>query len=785
MLSKTKLLTMTSALALTAFAGETVAQQLVLEEITVTARKREESLLDVPMSITALGREQLENFNIQDMSDISKMTPGMFFSDFGSNRNDRYNRQFIIRGLAINNFANFSNAAILFIDGAPSASGNMPGTLDIERVEVLKGPQTATFGRNTFTGAISVITRDPGDEWEARAVGEYSTYNSNQIGLSVSGPIIEDTLSVRISGEHREKGAQYTNVVDGIGLGGQTTTGISGTVLFTPTEDLEIRARANYFEFDDDAGAHYRLTKVDHNCDPGGTGANTYFCGTAPDIDVSRLEYQFLDQRWSDLVFPNTFHNPPLATDPGTTSENWSFNLGIDYTFDNDWLFEATTAYGKTNASTINNEWYNPDGDPAATDPAIFNRFYSGPGDSRRNSWSWLYNLERYFQDFSQEVRLSSDTDDRLRWTVGANYVAFEGASGLLGDVPLGAPLLLPSSQRKTKTWSGFAGVFYDVVDNLELGLEGRYQSEDITDTPRWTADRIGLTPLNGKWKFFTPRVSIKYKPTEDVTLYGQWAQAKRPGAFNSILAPGFQSQEFIDAVIALTGAKLEVDPEDMDTYELGVKARILDGRGNVTLSVYTGSVTNQQTTQSYVLTLPLVGIGSVFVNEGKTNLKGIEFDTSIQVTEELTVSAAYAYNDSEIKTGGDAGLLGISGGLSDGVGNRLAATPRTSGNVTARYTSELSESLDWYVGGEYTYRGGIYATHANLVSTGKQHLVNARVGVENDDMSIELWGKNILDSDTPEMISRPFDYDSFQTVGLQISLPRKPTFGVRMNYNF
>lgn len=783
MLSKTKLLTMTSALALTAFAGETVAQQLVLEEITVTARKREESLLDVPMSITAIGREQIESFNIQDMSEISKMTPGMFFSDFGSNRADRYNRAFVIRGLAVNNFANFSNAAILFIDGAPSASGNMPGMLDVERVEVLKGPQTATFGRNTFSGAISVVTRDPGDEWEGRGVAEYSTYNSNQIGLSVSGPL-GDKASVRISGEHRTKGAQYNNVVDGIGLGGQTTTSLAATFLFEPTENLEFRLRGEYYEFDDDAGAHYRLTKVDHNCDPGGTGANTYFCGTAPDIDVSRLEYQFLDQRWSDLTLPNAFHQEPLATDPGTTSINKSLNLGIAYTFDNNWLFEATTAYGKTDAGTINNEWYNPDGDPAATDPAIFNRFYT-PGSPLRNSWSWLYNLNRYFEDFSQEVRLSSDYEDRLRWTLGGNYVEFSGASEVIGDVPLGAPLLLPGSRRQTKTYSGFAGVYYDVLENLELGVEGRYQSERITDTPRWTGDRIGLTPLKGQWDFFTPRVSVNYKPNEDVTLFALWAQGKRPGAFNSILAPGGQSQEFIDAVVALTGAKLEVDPEEMNSFDLGVKARILDGRGTVTLAVYTGSITNQQTTQSYVLALPLVGIGSVFVNEGKTNLKGIEFDTQIQVSEELTVSAAFAFNDSELKTGGDAALLGISGGVTDGIGNRLSSTPRTSGNVTARYSSELNESLDWYVGGEYTYRGEIFATHANLVSTGTQHLVNARVGIENDDMRIELWGKNILDSDTPEMISRPFDYDSFSSVGLQISLPRKPTFGVRMNYNF
>ena len=470
---------------LTAFAGETLAQQLALEEITVTARKREESLLDVPMSITALTAEQLEKFNIQDMQEISRMTPGMFFTNFGSNRNERYNRQFIVRGLAVNNFANFSNAAILFVDGAPSASGNMPGTTEIERIEVLKGPQTATFGRNTFSGAISVTTRDPGDEWEGRAIAEYATYDSSQVGLSLGGPIVENKVFFRVSGEHRNKGGQYRNTVDGTRLGGQSTTSISGIVKFEPTEDLDFRLRGSYYEYDDDAGAHYRLVKVDHDCDPGNTGAPTYFCGKAPSRDVSRMEYQLLDQRWIDLTLPNAFFQPPLAKDAGVTSENKNLSLGIAYTFANDWIFESFSSYGKTRAGTINNEWYNPDGDPAATDPAVFNRFYAGPGDPKRNTWSWLYNLNRFFKDFSQEVRLSSDTDSRLRWTLGGNYVAFSSAGEVIGDVPLGAPLLLPSSRRQTRTYAGFAGVYYDVLENLELSAEARYQKDKATDTPR------------------------------------------------------------------------------------------------------------------------------------------------------------------------------------------------------------------------------------------------------------------------------------------------------------
>lgn len=757
-------------------AAQGVGKGLVLEEIIVTARKREESLLDVPMAISALGKDQLEKMNIQDMTDISKLTPGMYFSDYGSNRADRYSSQFVVRGLAVNNFANFSNAAILFVDGVPIASSNIPGTLDIERVEVLKGPQTAQFGRNTFSGAISVTTRQPTNEWDARALAEYATYDSSQVGLALSGPIIKDKVLFRLSGEHRNRGAQYHNVVDGQNLGGQTTTSISANLKFTPTEALNISLVGNYYEYHDDPGAAYRLTKADHNCDPGKTGKNTFFCGKAPAIDESRLVFLYIDQRWKDLILPRAYFKPPLATTPGLTSENTHLSGSLAYTFANNWLFEASTGYDKTNAGTISNEWYNP---------KVTNRLATPANGARTDVFSWLYNLNRYFKDFSQEVRLSSDAASSLRWTFGGNYVKFDGAGEVNGDVALGALTLLPGSRRVVKTLSGFGGAYYDVIENLELGLEARYQSDKAADTPRYFANLTGTPNLRGKWNAFTPRVTLNYKATEDITLYALWARGNRPGAFNAALAPGANLAGTQAAIVAQTGAKLEVDPEKIDSYDVGVKARVLDGRGIATLGVYTGSITNQQTSKSFVVATPSVLIGSVFVSQGKTSFNGVEFDSSLQVTKELSVSAAFALNDVKIKVGGNPALLGLSGGLTDGVGKRLAGVPRTSGNLTARYTNKLTDAFDWYVGGEYIYVGGKYATNANLVSTGAQQLVNVRAGVENDGVRIELWGKNILDNKTPPDISNPFDYDSFTGVGLQINLPQKPTYGVRMNYKF
>lgn len=776
MLSKTKLLTMTSVLALTAFAGETLAQSLALEEIVVTSRKREETLLDVPLSITALSAAQLDKYNLQNMEELSRMTPGMFYTDFGgTGRQDRGSSQFVIRGLSINNFAQSASAAVMFVDGVPVYSGNTPGTMDIERIEVLKGPQTATFGRNTFSGAISVTTRDPADEWGGKMVAEYANYDSTRLGLSVEGPLVEDKVSFRISGEHRKEGSQYQSSADSTPLGGQTTSSLWGTLKFTPSEQLEIRATANFFTYRDNPGAHVRFIKEDHTCDVGNTGSPTWFCGILPEASDADTHAYFTDQRWLDLTLP-VANLPGLNDKPGLYSENLHANLKVTYTLENDIELQSITGYDTNKDSNIQQEWSNEN---------FANPFFGVIPGVRSDSF-WLYLLEGDAKDFSQEVRISSSSEDRLRWSVGGNYLYFSTVGSVIGDVSLGAPLNLPGARRQTKTWSGFASIYYDVMDNLELGLEGRYQNDKITDSPRfWATDARGPgTPLDGSWNVFTPRVSLKYKPTEDTMIFALWARGSRPGAFNSNLSPGALAPGVADAVAAATGARLEVEQETLDSFDIGIKSKFMDGRGTVTLSAYTGAITNQQQPQSITLLQPSLFIGTVLTNQGKTNMKGIELETSFQVTDEFNVSAAYSINDTSISRGEDLGVVSI-GADPNVVGNRLAQAPRTQGFINGTYTSALNSSMDWYAGADLLYVGGKYVTTANLLSTGSQYLLNARIGIEMEDVRIELWGKNILGDETPDQAQKAFDYETFSPVALNIALPKKTTFGLRVNYDF
>ncbi len=577
----------------------------------------------------------------------------------------------------------------------------------------------------------------------------------------------------RLSGEHRNEGSQYQSSFDSTPLGGQTTSSLWGTLKFTPSDQLEIRAVANLYKYRDDPGAHIRFIKEDHTCDVGNTGAPTWFCGIVPEASDADTHARFTDQRWLDLTLP-VVNLPGLNDQPGLKSENFHANLKVGYTFDNDVTLETITGYNETKDANIQQEWSNEN---------FANPFFGVRPGVRPDSF-WLYILEGDASDFSQEVRLSSGSDERLRWSIGGNYLYFSDVGSVIGDVSLGAPLNLPGARRQTNTWSGFASLYYDVMDNLELGLEGRYQSDKIKDTPRFWAPEGPRTPLKGSWNVFTPRVSLKYKPTDDTMIFALWARGSRPGAFNSNLSPGALAPGLAEAVAAATGAMLEVEQETLDSFDIGIKSRFMDGRGTVTLTGYTGAITNQQIPQSITLLQPSLFIGTVLTNQGKTNLKGVEFETSFQVTDEFNVSAAYSINDTSIKRGEDLSVASI-GADTNVLGNRLAETPRTQGFINGTYTSALNSSLDWYTGADFLYVGGKYVTSGNLVSTGAQYLLNARIGVEMENMRIELWGKNILGDETPDQAYDAFDYETFTPTALNIGLPKKTTYGLRVNYDF
>lgn len=295
-----------------------ISQNATLEEVIVTARKREESLLEVPFAITAFTAEALEQYDFEDFNELQYVTPGFTFVETGI-RQDRSGFSYILRGINVASAAQPAAAATLFVDGAPVVIGRLSSFQDAARVEVLKGPQTAYFGRNTFAGAINVVTKNPGNEWVVVVSGELAKYDTSDIDVSVEGPILEDTLSFRVNAKQMIKGGHYSDNAFGRGdIGRRETRAMSGTLYFTPSDQLAIKVFGEYSELDDGISAFWDFPINEFgNCNPGGGAVPNWYCGVLPDARVAETRIgvpAIVDDIFIDrAVTPFTFLDDQLT----------------------------------------------------------------------------------------------------------------------------------------------------------------------------------------------------------------------------------------------------------------------------------------------------------------------------------------------------------------------------------------------------------------------------------------------------------------------------------------
>jgi len=265
-----------------------------LEEIIVTARKREENLQDIPIAINTVSAEDILEGAIDGLEDISSLATGFYFFNQGQNQPGRYNTQLRFRGLNQAQFSPSFETGALFVDGVYVLNGGTSLSLmDIERVEVIKGPQAAYFGRNTFGGAVNFITRDPSmEELSGEVTGSFSDRSKVDINAFVETPIIEDKLSASFGLRYYDKQGHYT-ASDGGRLGDEETTTFTTKFLFRPVENLDIKFRYSYSEDEDGAPAQaYVAGRLNDSCSgrtvttPAGETATPvrFICGQVPDV---------------------------------------------------------------------------------------------------------------------------------------------------------------------------------------------------------------------------------------------------------------------------------------------------------------------------------------------------------------------------------------------------------------------------------------------------------------------------------------------------------------------
>lgn len=833
------------AVSLLAFQSPTILAQddsngLILDEVVVTARKREENLSDIPIAINVISEQDILEGGIAGLEDVSSLSSGFYFYNQGQSQPGRYNTQLRFRGLNQAQFSPSFEAGALLIDGIYVLNGGTSLSLmDIERVEVIKGPQSAYFGRNTFGGAVNFITRDPDmEEWGGEATLSLGHRNSTDLNLFVEGPIIKDKLSGSLGIRVYDKEGHYT-ASDGGSLGDEETQTFSGKLLFQATDNLKFTVRATYSEDDDGAPAQaYVAGQVAGNDSCSGRTITTsagdvvspsaYVCGQVPDLNAA------IPVGGSSLIDGNTIipsfifdglttgprpNGAPFVNDIGLKRETTRLAVTAQYDW-NDYTFEAIYGYNDQGANWIRD-----------FDLSGFSNAYSQDPQG--------------LEDTSFEFRVTSPQDGRLRWAAGFNYYEQEftssGAGGNFAFACLGtgnpaAPcvpnfgLAFPNSLQnadESEVSGIFGAVDYDLTDELTFTFEGRFYDDTLTKGGLVGEQGLISGARTIEVKEFLPRVILRWQPLDGTTIYGSYAKGVLPGDVN---------QQFLNAddrerpqYLAVFPSLGESTPqEELDAFELGLKQDLFGGQGYLNFSIYTNEWTGIKGRSSVAVneTCDAIGPNAIgvtgcayagvvpgdpkliddptnpgnlvpFLNarnvllDGDADLWGWELEVGGQITAGWTVDAALAYVDTEY-TRYEFNFVQRIVGFSNMQGNSTPRVPKWSGNISTTYEFPIRGDMTGFIRGDVNYLGEVFTDETNLAYLDGYFLTNVRAGIDADRWRAELFVKNLFDEDAWATGARfsdtafPTDFSNFFVQqGYNLTPQNRQEFGVRGTFRF
>jgi len=820
-----------------------------LEEIIVTARKREETLAEIPMAITAFSAEQLERGGFTGLQDLSFQTAGMHFHKQGGQIPGRFNTAVRFRGMNTNQRAASQQVGTVFLDGVYISEG-VAGIdfSNIERVEIIKGPQSATFGRSTFGGAVNYVSKTPGFEYQGRVIADIAEWGGRDVSVSHEGPLVDGKLAYRVSARLYGTDGQYSSNADGGALGKENTESIQTVLNWTPTDNFSAKFRY-LWSLDDDGPAAGMLlgtafsargnsvgvvANAGPNCFSDGiTSAadpdtpSDYFCGALPLVDAD------------SFIAPNTaisagdqaaFRSPvicdprdgicrpkisgaPLRATSGLTRYQQRAALLASYDFDAGAL-EGHSLDSVVGWSTMRGGWVR-DFDLTAAQ-------------------NFLSQDPIVSDDLTLELSLSSPQDRALRYSLGVNYFTSDyitvgnggqtvwGSDGGVGQSVVAEPdgTLLPAAETRpgphyfmaaippnenNETTGVFGSFAYDFNDDLTLDVEWRYQQDDISlsspsneGVPNPSGILEPASSFAESFSSFLPRVTLSYDVGERGTSWLTYSEGTLPGFFNSDFASlGDSAIEQVRAVIP--GLSLFNEEEELENMEVGFKQEY----DNLYFSLvfYMLDWTNLKTRQGVTVT-EATGVQRVLnvqLNAGDAELEGLELEGGFSLGENFSGTFMLNYADGEYGTL----ICGFSPfkppinpgdrfGSRDCSGSRPARYPEWQGAISGVWTDTLpSGNWDYFVRVDGEYFGEAYNEEANFSTMGDFWRWNLRGGFERDNLRLEGYVKNLFDDDNYLAAARWSDFSGtflfafLFSQGVAVTPAEKRTIGLRAVYAF
>ena len=726
--------------------SNTHAETLMLEEVIVTAQKRSESLQDVPVAVTAFSADTIQEAGISDTSDLAVMTPSLNANANGS----PFTTRLSIRGIGTSQSDPALEPSVgMFVDGVFLGRSGL-GTADltdIERIEVLQGPQGTLYGKNTNAGAISIITKRPNlDEFEGYVEASVGDYGMGKLTATASGPL-GDTVAYRLSGNIHQRDGYYDNA--GAGIDDQNDAddwNVQGKLLWEPNDRLSVLLSAAHVD-------------RDATC-----------CG-ADSTQSEVVQQELINQNLAPDK--NDPYDYKVATDQqeAFSMESDLVSLHIDY--DLDW--------GTITSITAWNDYD-----------------YSVSADVDRSQLDLLASQDEHNEgdSFSQELRLDSSFGDNIDYMVGLFYYDQSTQRGdknpsnlVVGedfitiadqqDLPFPFPTIGFIAQpgdhlRYENTWDNqtiavFGQAIWHLGERWHLtgGLrwtdeerEADLFSESVSTAPLAPAlvliDAFS-TPIDAKLDRSSDNVDwlakVAYDIGDDSMVYASVGTGSKSGNFNGV-----------------NGApdEREFDDEYTTSYELGLKATLLDSRMRLNAAAFYTEIEDYQFQQQ----LP-TGFGSFISNAGEVETSGIDIQLEALPLPNLTLTAGLLYmHDYEVTAGPNKG-------------DALPFTADVSGNLGATLVFPLAD------GGIYIRADYIFMDDHATNTTSEENLedkdfddretLNAKIGWRNDNWNISLWGKNLTDDEYAVQTTNTFLFSGMDAYFL--APPR--TYGATLRYDF
>ncbi len=743
--------------------------KLVIEDIVVTANKREQNLQDVSLAVSALTAERLADAVVSDAGGLSSLIPNFSIgADFGQ-------AKIFIRGIGLNSsFAGVDPSVALHLDGAviSQSYAQLGAFFDLERVEVLRGPQGTLYGRNAIGGSVNLISKKPTEDFEAYTNVTLGNYQKLDVEGAVSGPLTEN-IQGRLAFKTNSHSGYGINEVSGSDIDNESRQSFRGQMNFKLSDSLNFLLSADYQSENDNSGQmHFidthrafelRQYGIDDEANlPAGASidGNTLTLASGETIGITRpapgLGGHAKDPR-----------NIASEIEPNNKKESYAFTGTLDWDINDEFALRSITNYRNLDV------------------------LYRQDIDQSSNVNDDIQNNTVTSEQFSEELQFIYNSD-RLHGLVGLFYfdeTLINDGNDIAHDFD--DPDTPDKNERDfiylfgdigIKALGAFANFTYDISDTLSAKVGARYSDEKRTGKTffRINGGNEDCLPgisqpapeqINGfcdqerDFSDFSPTVGLDWRPTDDVLLYASYTEGFKSGAVSG-------------------GARTPItEPERSESYEIGVKSSLFENRVRLNLAAFKYTIDDLQQSRSAPDPVKLTFV-NIFDNAARARGRGIELEADWLVTDQFKLDGYFSYLDSEFLEFSADNPVITGDRLDDLAGNKTKQSPEFSWNLHGQYDVPLDNDGTLSIGAEVSHKSEQFFTEFNdeVDREDAYTLVNANIKytAPNGRFTVNAWVRNLTDE---FVYTGRFVIGSVVTTGGTLLPPR--TYGATLGYKF